>query len=247
MSGRPEWGGGGRFRPDELAGPDGVAGLGPESADLAGDVEAARELEWLAGEGGVVPSAGFVDRISAAIAAEPRPSPAAAVGRAVRRRSVGGVLAALGDAWRVAWSGGRPLAMRGQAFALVLVVVLALGSIGGVAAVGGLSLLGGPAATVSPAAASPSATASPSPSPTPSATPSESPEPSESVEPSGSPGASESPDPAGAATPDGAATPRPTARPTTPPAATETPHPETPGPGQTPEAETPAPTQTSGG
>ena len=49
--------------------------------------------------------------------------------------------AALADSWRVAFSGGRPFAVRAQAAAFVLIVVVALGSLGGIAAVGAARLL----------------------------------------------------------------------------------------------------------
>ena len=218
-----------RFDPAEL---DGEVAGGDSRSDLA----AARELEWLADQAPANASAGFTDRVAAAIAAEPLPSPAGAVVAAVRLRSSRAFLAALADAWRVAWSAGRPLAYRVQALALILVVAVALGSLGGVAAVGGLSLLRsgpGPSATLHPTVV-------------PAVTPSPTPEPSESAEPSGSP--SESPEPSETASP----TSRPSASPgeasggsdsSSPPSAQETPRPaETSRP-----TETPRPTAASDG
>ena len=52
------------------------------------------------------------------------------------------MVAALADSWRVAFSGGRPFAVRAQALAFVLVAILAVGSLGGIAAVGAVRLLG---------------------------------------------------------------------------------------------------------
>jgi len=203
-----------RFRPDEV----GDATAGEQAQAMA----TARELEWLAATDDVAPSTGFVDRVMAAVAAEPTPRPVSAAATAARKGAVLGVLAALGDLWRVAWSGGRPLAARAPAIALVLLLVV--GTIGaGAVGVGALArLLGQPAespvptqvASPSPPAASPSASPLPSASPSvsPSAEPSESPEPGESPEPT---------------------TP---ARSTASPRATETPRPtRTPRPTETPE------------
>ena len=77
----------------------------------------------------------------AAIEREPVPQPAVALGSALRRGRIGLAAAAIGDAWRVAFGGGRPLAARSQALALVLVVaVLGIG-VGGAAVVGASALL----------------------------------------------------------------------------------------------------------
>ncbi len=224
----------GRFDPRELLGPDGVDGM----ADLSDAQAAARALETLAATD-VHPSAGFVDRVMAAVADEPVPSPALALGFAVRRRRIGQVFGALHDTWRVAWTGGRPMAVRAQALAFVLVAFLAVGSVGGVAAIGAAGALGlfeqHPTPTLEPAV-----TATPEPTPSPSETettgPSESaePSPSESAEPS----SVESAEPSDSPT----AAPR-TPMPTDSTGPRETPHPtETSGSG-----ETPAPTESSSG
>ncbi len=234
-----------RFRPDELAGTTLRSG---EGAEL---LAAARELEWLAATDDIGPSEGFEDRVMAAIAAEPTPRPVAAVIGAARRGRPAGVLAALGDLWRVAWSGGRPLAVRAPAVALVLVLLVGsvgLGSLGAAAALGLLDRRT-PEPAVSPAPSpgpstgptlAPTKAQSPSPEPSESAEPSESPEGSESPEPSDSAEAAETPEPA--STPgasEAPTTPRPTTHPTQEP--TDAPGPgETGGPGDSPRpSETP--------
>ena len=147
--------------------------------------EMGRELE-LGDVHGIRPSAGFADRVMAAIADEPAPQPAVMLGLALRRRRLGAALAAIGDSWRVAFGGPRPFAVRAQALALVLVVAVGVVGTGGAAVVGASRLLGldatpqpsvQPAPVVSP---SPSidASPSPSPSPSPSISPSPSPRPS---------------------------------------------------------------------
>jgi hypothetical protein len=236
-----------RFRPDEL---DGDATAGDQARLLA----TARELEWLAITDDIAPSADFADRVMAAVAAEPTPRPIAAAASAARRGAILGVFAAFGDLWRVAWTGGRPMAVRVPAVALVVVVLAAsLGA--GALGVGALSgLLDRPGETAPPTqveSASP-VVASPSPSPTASPSPSRSPDASATPEASGSPELSESPKPAASPAPTSKASaiPRPTAtpRPIATPSPIETPHPtETPNPTETPESgKTPNPTATPG-
>jgi len=212
-----------RFRPDEL---DGDATAGDQARVMA----TARELEWLAVVDDITPSGGFVDRVMAAVVAEPTPRPVVAAVSAARRGAILGVFAAFGDLWRIAWTGGRPLAVRAPAMALVVVVLAATLGAGalGVGALGGL--LDRPSETT-PATqlASPSPiVASPSPSPSPTASPSVSPDASESPEPSETPDEATSPaTPKPAATSRTTATPRPTAtsRATETPKSGETPHP----------------------
>ena len=120
-----------RFRPDEL---DGDATAGEQAEVMA----TARELEWLAATDDIAPSAGFADRVMVAVAAEPTPRPVRAAASAARRGALFGVLAAFGDVWRVATTGGRPLAVRAPAMAVVaLVLVASLGA--GALGVGALS------------------------------------------------------------------------------------------------------------
>lgn len=163
-----------RFDPSELG--------GGEDAELAGIFATARDLESFAATETLAPTAGFEDRVMAAIAGEPRPGVIVA----------GGFMATLRQAWRTASSGGRPLVLRGQAFALLLIVALAVGSLGSVAVIGSARLLlpdglppptvlSSPPPSLNESTPSPSPSRSPSPSPSPTVTPS----PTETVEPSG--------------------------------------------------------------
>lgn len=249
----------GRFRPGELDAPE----LGPGAeAELLGT---AREVEWLAATEDVGPSADFADRVMAVVSREPAPQPIAAALGAARRRNPLAALGALGDVWRVAFTGGRPFAVRLPAMALVALLVLGSLGVGAIGA-GALAGLVGPAPT-----ATPQLSPSPTPSPPPSPSPSPSPAATDSPQPSGTPEATESPTPSG--TPESSGTPaatdddddnngrptatarpaarptaRPTPRPTLSPGATETPDPdESPTPtGTQRPTETPSPTETSG-
>ncbi len=235
----------GQFRPGELDRAD----LGPGiEAELLG---AARELEWLALSEDVGPGPDFVGTVMAAVSREPAPRPVAAALGAARRRSPLAALSAIGDLWRVAFTGGRPLAARFPAMALV--VLLVLGSVGvgaiGAGALGGL-VSRGPEATpsLSPATtASPSASSA-SPSPSPSPTASESPEasaqpaPSQSPQPSSTLEPSVTPNPTQDRTAQPTDTPRPTNRPTQTPKATGTPEPS-PSPSPTEPSPSPSPTE----
>ena len=146
-----------RFHPSELD-----LELDSESAEL---LATARDLETYAATGLAGPSVGFEDRVMAAIADEPMPRPA---GR--------GLLATARDAWAIAFGSGRPLALRAQAFAMLLALAVAVGSVGSVAVIGASRLLG-PDGTPPPTLPSPSPIPSPSvvPSPSPSISPSPSP------------------------------------------------------------------------
>jgi hypothetical protein len=216
-------GAGGRFDPSELrtAGePD------PSIATLAGELVTARELEGLAAADGIRPGEGFDARVMAAVATELAP-------RAIVRSSAGrggrpaAFLFAVRDAWGIASTRGRPIGVRAQALAFVLVVLVAAGSVAAAGAVGlGGLLSGGPIA-------SPSFDAAPSTAPN-SATPT-TPRPSESAVPSADPmpggGAAPTATPGSIETTRPKATPRPdaTPRPIETPRATETPRPtETP-------------------
>jgi hypothetical protein len=149
-----------RFQPSELD-----LDLDPEGAGL---LATARELEAYAEAGSVVPSPRFEDRVMAAIATEPLPRPSAGVGFVEMVR----------NAWAATFGPGRPLTVRAQGAALLLVVAVAVASVGSVVAVGASRLLG-PQVTPPPTVASPtpSPTTTPSPStassptPTPSASP----------------------------------------------------------------------------
>lgn len=158
------------------------------AADLATSLATARELEAMAAAPDTATGDDFTDRVMAAIALEPVPQPSAVAGSALRSGRPLGFVAAVRDAWRVAVSGGRPLAVRAQALALVLVAAVAVGSLlsaGGFAVAGALGLL---------APSDPPAVL-PSPSPPPSLVPGPSPSPSVSPPPSVSPSPSISPSP----------------------------------------------------
>jgi hypothetical protein len=107
-----------------------------------------RELQALAERTKTGTSAPFVDGVMAALATEPGPKPSIALTTAARERRPRGVLSAIGDTWRVAFSGGRPFAVRAQALAFVLVVIVASGSLGGVVAAGAWGMVVRPQTTV---------------------------------------------------------------------------------------------------
>ena len=165
-----------RFHPAEVD-----VELGPESAEL---LATARDLEAYAATGLAAPTVGFEDRVMAAIADEPMP-----------RRAGRGFIATVRDAWAIAFGPGRPVALRAQAFAMLLALAVAVGSVGSVVVVGAARLLGdqgpvpptiptpSPTPTPTPSAVTPSPSPSISPSPTPS--PIASPVETETAEPSG--------------------------------------------------------------
>ncbi len=206
------------FHPSELD----AVGDPLESANL---LAMARELERLDG-GPIRPSDGFTDRVLAAIAGEPLPAPMGVAGLAARQGRLGAMVGALRDTWHVAWSGGRPMAVRAQAMAFVLLLIVAVGSVGAVTTVGAFNVLF--PSTSSPSPTLPVTNPSPRPAetaePTQTTEPTETPEPTDSVEPS--------------------QTPEPTE--TVEPTETDDPH-ETVGPGQTSRpghTEKPEPTET---
>jgi hypothetical protein len=151
-----------------------------------------RELDGVAGQPAPPLPAGFVDDVMSAIAAEPSPRPVSAAAQALRAGRPVALLAAVVDAWRVAFGGGRPGIVRAPALALLLVAAVALTSVlslGGYAAAGALGLLDEPSTPV----IEPSPSPTPSPTPSPSISPS--PSPSPPLTPSPSPSASASPSP----------------------------------------------------
>ena len=138
---------------------------------------------------------------------------------------IGAFLVTFGDAWRVATTGGRPAAVRAQALAFVLLVLLAGAALTTVGAVGVGAFLRG------------NGQANPSLRPAPTVRPTnvDTTQPSESLEASDSPEPSESPEatataeaPAATATPKSGETAKPasTIRPTRTARPTETPHAE---------------------
>jgi uncharacterized membrane protein YgcG len=148
-----------------------------------------RELDGLAMDSSIQPPAGFADRVMAAVAAEPLPQPVRAFGVALLGGRMRAAVASIGDAWRVTVGGSTPLAVRGQAVALVLVVAIGSIAIAGGAAVGAIDLLNGtqgpPPSFTAPVPSFPAPSPSPSPSssieasPSPDALPTETPEPAE--------------------------------------------------------------------
>jgi hypothetical protein len=173
------------FDARELEGADGL------TEDIVETTRMARELEVFADRSGAAPTRDFTKRVMAAVAVEPVPAPVRAAGTALRAGSLGAFLASLRDAWRVATGGGFPVAVRAQAFALVLVVVgVVTGS--SLAAAGAAGLLAGDNAAPSPPAVvtTPLPTIAPAslePGPSTTAEPTESVEPSPSPEPSTEP------------------------------------------------------------
>ena len=109
---------------------------GATDAELADALLIARELESMAAGEAVRPSDGFDDRVMAAIALEPAPRLLVRRGSTGRGGRLAAFLVAFGDAWRVATTGGRPTAVRVQALAFVLLVLLAAGALTTVTAVG---------------------------------------------------------------------------------------------------------------
>jgi hypothetical protein len=111
---------------------------------------AAAELERFARATDIAPRAGLSAQIMASLAAEPTPAPLTALSDATRRRRLAGMLAALRDTWRVAFTGGRPVAIRLSAAMAVVVLLATVGSVGGLAAVGAWSALNPPATSPAP-------------------------------------------------------------------------------------------------
>lgn len=228
------------------------------ASELAAARVAARLLERTVNEPTVAPGGTFVDRVMAAVATEPLPEPTTAARHAVRDVRPLGLIAALRDAVRVTFSGGRPYAVRLSAAPLATVaLLLALGG-GSLIVVGAAQLLPHPSSTdplpsvpVTPPAPSDTPSA-PVPSPSSAATP----PPTNTSAPTATPRPTRtaSPTPAGTtATPrptaTGAATAMPMATGTETPGPSRTPRPNgTPKPNQTPKPnETSKPTSTSGG
>jgi hypothetical protein len=182
-----------RFDPNELTG---VSGAPLSDFERLAAATTAREIEASIRDAGS--SDGFTERVMAAIATEPAPQPVIAFGSAVRARRIGATIAAVRDAWRVALGAGRPIVLRGQALALGLVVLLAVGGVAGGAAIGAVRLLvpdATPTPTIEPTPV-PSVEPSPSiePSPSPSPSPTNSPEPTDTPEPSETPEATDDDD-----------------------------------------------------
>ena len=183
----------GSFRPDELVGGDAKI---PDS-ERAESYAAARELEQAISGGDVHPSAGFSNRVMAAVMAEPAPRAIGFLAPLQARHSLAGVVASVKAAWSVVMGGGgRPVGARGLALAYVLAVMLVGVSLTGVAAFGtGAALhLITPDHTPQPSIHTPGPTSSPDESMDGNEA-SDSHEPEDSGEPGESPGSSESSEP----------------------------------------------------
>jgi uncharacterized membrane protein YgcG len=154
-------------------------------AEMVAATAIARDLEAIA-ERDDAPTVGFSDKVMTAIAAEPTPKPTRVFGASLRAGRFGTAVAAIRDAWRVAFGGGRPFAVRGQALALVLIVLIGALGVGGGAVVGASRLLNPdavPQPSPSPTIPPPSPSPSPAPSLEPSPTPAPSPSPTDTDEP----------------------------------------------------------------
>jgi outer membrane biosynthesis protein TonB len=196
----------------------------------------ARGLERAAADD-IRPSAGFADRVMAAIVAEPAPRVIVRPAETVRGGMVGAFLASVRDAWKVSTSPGRPTFVRAQAMGFVFLVVLATGSLSTLAAIGAAGFISQddhhtPAPTL-PIGPSPRPTSEPTPAtPSPSSEPTPSETPAETTEPSETPDATETT--GGTSSHEPGTTPRPTEHQTAKP--TKTPHEtESPEPSETPE------------
>ncbi len=177
-----------RFDPAELADEQG----GISDAERLASLRTARELEAMAARDTRMSDA-FVDHVMAAVETEPTPQPTVALGSALRRGRLAGTVAAIRDSFRVAFGPGRPLAVRGQALALAVAVLVGAVGLGGGATVGALNALL-PDETPQPSptevlptptpSSTPAPTVSPSPSPSPTQTvgPTDTPEPTETAE-----------------------------------------------------------------
>ncbi len=141
----------------------------------------------------VAPSAGFGDRVMAALTDEPAPSPAGFLAPVRRRGYVAGFVASFRQAWASVGGGGRPVLARASALAYVLAVVIAGTSLAGVATVGIAGALGilGPTATQTAAPNTLGPTTAPRPTELPSSISAPPATPGESEEPSESPDASD--------------------------------------------------------
>ncbi len=184
--------------------------------ELAAIRSTADALERYARTTDIAPRKTAAAGILAAIAAEPTPAPLVAMAAATRARRPGGIVAALRDAWRVTWSGSRPVSIRLSSGLAVLLLVAVVGSTGGIAAAAAWNALQ-PAPTMPP-------TSTQLPVVMPPSLPSPSPEPAATASPTdaiATPGPSPSPSPKATHRP----TPKPTARPTPHPTPRRTPRP----------------------
>ena len=222
-----------RFSPGELSD---LRGPVPSTAELAEAVAVGRAFERLGAIPDVRPSDGFVSAVMAAIASEPLPAPGVALRQAVLAKRAGEVLRALADVWRIAWTGGRPLSVRLQGLAFVLVVATLVAAVGGTVLVGAASWLSQLAPPSTPHITEPAVAPAPSPSATPNGATEARPTATPARLPSQSPSTatvtpSLSPSPERSVSPGSTDTPHPTAT----PEETDEPDAGTPQPSDTPD------------
>ena len=195
----------GSYRPAEADGADAAI----RDSELAEAYAAARLLERAMPADPMTRSGDFVDRVMAAVAAEPAPRAAGFLRAFAAHPGPATFLASIRSAWRTAAdAAGRPFRVRATAMAYVLAVLVAAVSLTGVAAIGTAGALGWFQRDGSPEPSGLVTSPEPSSSPSHEIGPSGSPEPSESVEPSGSVEPSESSGPEESLLP--GQTPRPT-------------------------------------
>ena len=198
-----------RFSPDELP----IGGGRLTATDLAASMAVARDLDAFVMAPTPAPSPAFTSRVMAAVAAEPAPQPVVAFARALTGGHLVAMLGAVRDAWRVSTSPGRPMPVRARALALVLLALLAFGSLAGIAgaAVGLLdSRPPSPPLPTRPAIVAPAPSAGPPDQVSPPSTPPSSPEPSASPRAPATAGPTARPTQRPIATPRRTATPDPT-------------------------------------
>lgn len=202
-----------RFDPAELRIPGEPE---PTLAEQADALATARDLEAIAQDAGIRPTAGFEDRVMAAIAAEPAPRLVVTPAGTVRGGLFGAFLLTVRQSWAVATAGGRPMAVRAQALAFVLLVVLAAGALTSVTALTVGALLGPNGSTNVPdRSAIPTAPVETPSVPAPSATP------APTVQPTDTTGPTQTAEPTETAQPTETARPTRTARPTETPGASD--------------------------
>ena len=169
------------FRPSELDGPGASVGSAAEQASM---LAMARELEALAVRGGHrSPPTGSAIGSGRRCRRSHCLGPISAIVPAARGGRPAALLLALRDTWHVAWTGGRPFAARVPAIAFVLVLVVAIGSVGGLAAAGAFGLLGPSSPTIAPPGSPAPSIVAPAPSTAPPASPPSNRGPDESLVP----------------------------------------------------------------
>ena len=175
------------FDPGEIADAAASADERTAAASVGRLIDRSRE------PGEVWPSAGFVDRVMAAVALEPVHRPVGAFVAALRSGRPFAIVAAIRDSWRIATAPEpRPAGARLGAMAVVLATMLAVGTLGGLTVGAARYLTTAPSPTPAPLV-SPSPRPLPSPSPLPAPSQAPSPVPTPSSQPTRSTEPTESP------------------------------------------------------